>query len=375
MRRECLRKLMVRIFSGLLLLGAALCAGPAGADGPERLPLRYSHGFAVTYLADGFKRVRDGAGRTLILAPRGRQVPAALRRYPVIPVPLRRAVFASPTQVCLLRPFQDPALWRSLAGVTSPSEEWYLDPVKEGLKAGTIAYLGDSYNPDYERLRALRPEVVFVYGGPYGQERLMKNLKTMGIPYAVDNDYLEADVLGRMEWLKFLAVFYDKERAAAAYFDAAAARAEATAARVRSGPRVKVLWGLLYDGKAYLPAADSYVARMIGMAGGEYLGPKTAGTGGGNIGVSLEEFYYLAGQADLLVSATFPSATPTLAAWLRNAPVLQTVPAVRAGRVWCLQPWYNQWLDRSDELVADLAALTHPGHFRNQRVRHFYRLP
>lgn len=49
--------------------------------------------------------------------------------------------------------------------------------------------------------------------------------------------------------------------------------------------------------------------------------------------------------------------------------------AIRAGTVWCFQPWWWQALDRSDEIVADLAAIFHPELFQGHAIRHFLKLP
>ncbi|WP_419655742.1 hypothetical protein Dvar_48390 [Desulfosarcina variabilis str. Montpellier] len=48
--------------------------------------------------------------------------------------------------------------------------------------------------------------------------------------------------------------------------------------------------------------------------------------------------------------------------------------AVRAGAVWCFQPWWWQALDRSDEIVADLAAILHPELFPGHVLNLFFKL-
>ncbi len=376
MNRSGFHNLLRRVLVGLSFVCWLGWQGTsAGIVSVAAAPEETRRQFAITQLEDGFKTIRDANNRVFLLAPRGKAIPQQFSKMPVIRIPLQRALFTSPTQVCCLRPFADREIWRSVVGVTTPEEEWFLDPIRRGLGSGAITYLGDSMSPDFERMRLLRPEVAFVYTGPSGQFRLIKGLRTLGIPYIVDNDYLEPDLQGRLEWVKFMAAFYGKDREASAYVQAAAKRSLGVGERVRGLPRPKVLWSMIYDGKVYVPSSDSFVARMIQQAGGEYL-IRTRQRGGnlGNINISLEEFYQLARRADIYISPTFPTVTPNIAALVQNAPVLAELAVIKQKRVWCLQPWYNQLLDRSDEVVADLAALCHPEAFPQTRLRHFVKL-
>jgi len=86
--------------------------------------------------------------------------------------------------------------------------------VKKNIESGKITFVGKGSAPDYEKISSLKPEIVFVYSGPAGQQAMMEKLDELKISYAVDNEYLEENPFGRVEWMKFLAAFYDKEEEA-----------------------------------------------------------------------------------------------------------------------------------------------------------------
>ena len=330
--------------------------------------------FKIEPLPNECRRLTDGAGRVLLLVPRGQAVPKGSQGIQVVRTPVRRVVFTSPTQACFLRCLRDTQVWASVVGVTTPEEQWYIPEIKHGLRQGRIAYLGDSFKPDFERLQALRPELVLVYSGAAGQMGLIKKLQELGIPYAVDNEYLEADPLARLEWLRFIAAFYGQDQVATAFLANSRSQIEALQHRFTVAHRPKVAWGVIYQGKVFVPAGNSYAARMITLAGGDYIFKnKLKGQGGVNIGI--EEFYKSAREAEILIYTSFPEITPRIATILKMAPALADLKAIRQQRVWSLQPWYYQSLDQSSGILLDLAAIFHPELYRGHQVNYYSKLP
>lgn len=373
---------MVKIRFPAIILGCILAVftgfGAFGdkADAAEKVQTvkpRYTDGFLIERYPDGVKRLRDNDGRMFWLVPEGKKAPKGIGSGRVLRIPLRRGVFASVSQVCLLRPFADASVWESVAGVATPVEEWYIPQIRSGLQSGHIAYIGDAYNPDYERVRQLQPQVVFLYTGPSGLTAMARKLETMGLVYIAENSYLETYPLGRLEWVKFYAAFYDREAEAVRYFDEAARRIENLKSQIPSGKRIKVAWGVIYNGKAYVPGEASFVARMIETAGGENVFGRTA-PGKGSVAVTMEHFFAYGRTADVLIYASFPQFVPSVKELLRNTPLLAEFEAVKKNAVWVLQPWYNQQQDRTDAIIGDLAAIFYPGRFGEKPVANFVKL-
>lgn len=328
------------------------------------LPLEFTEAFRVTYLKGGLKKVVDAEKRTLILVPEGKEVPKEYAKETVITIPVKNTLLGSTTQASLLRPMGD---FSSITSVTTKADQWNIEEIKTGLENGSIAYVGENNAPDYEAITKLQPELTFLYTGPTGLQDMAKKLDELNLNYAVDNEYLEEDPFGRMEWMKFLATFYDKEDEVSVYFDEAVKRVEDMEKKIEGKKKPKVAWGIVYDGEAYVPAADSYVATMIERAGGEYLFQDVK-TDNGKI--SIEEFYAQSKDADVLIYSSMHSYSPTLESIVEATPILEKLDVVKEKNVWCFHPDYWQSIDKTDELIIDLVEIFHPG-TTNEEVKHY----
>ena len=195
----------------------------------------------------------------------------------------------------------------------------------------------------------------------------MEKLDELKINYVVDNEYLEESPYGRMEWSKLMSAFYDKEEEAEKQFDKAIKNVEAASKKIEGKEKPKVVWATISKGKVYVPKSDSYVAKMIEMAGGEYI-LKDDGVGSGTI--SIEELYAKANEADIFVYSSSTNYSPTLKSVVEKAPILEKLQLVKDKKVWCFAPDYFQSIDKSDELIIDLMEMFHPGSTGNE-IKHY----
>lgn len=357
-----------------LLLSMALLVGcsqskPKSETGS--VTLEYATKFKIENLADNCKKVTDGEGRELLLVPRGQEAPSEYNDLPVINTPVKRVVVLSTTQASLLRPLDELG---SIIGTNTEKEQWHMDEMKEGLESGKIELVGSGMGPlDFDKIVALKPDLVFAYTGSPADVETLRKLEELKVPVAVDNSWLENHPLGRMEWVKFLAAFYEKGEQGDAIFDNAVKKTEEISKKTAEAKeKPKVLWGMMYEGKVYVPDGDSYVAKMIEMAGGDYLFKDKKG--GGTI--TLEEFYARGKEADVYISDTLPQyGVTSIAKITEQAKVLEELEIIKEGKVWCYQPWYYESLDKTDEIIADLGAIFYPDLFKNTELKHFMKLP
>jgi len=333
----------------------------------EEMPLEYTEAFSVKYLKGGLKKVEDGDGRTLILVPKGKEVPEEYKDETIVNIPLKNVLTASTTQACLLRPLDE---LKSITAVTTEAEQWTIEEVKSGIESGEVTFVGDSYAPDYEKIFSLKPEIAFVCGGPYGQQDMMGKFDELGVIYAVNNEYLEEDPFGRMEWIKFMAAFYEKEDIAEKHFNAALKKVDDAINTVASEEKPTVAWGMVYDGKVYVPESDSYVAKMIEMAGGNYILKDSALESGE---ISIEEFYDKAKDADVFIWETMGPAPASLEAMIEETPLLADFKSVQGKNVWRLDDDYWQSIDKTDVIIKSLAAIFHPDELEQSEIEHYVR--
>jgi len=332
-------------------------------------PLQYATGFKVEYLGNGCKQVTDGAGRRLLLLPRGQVIPASHEYNNVVEIPVKRVVTKWTTIPPLLRAL---GVMDSIVGVTTRKKDWHIMEIRRGMEEGRVKYLGESRATDYERLRAINPDVFFA-----GEWEKTEKLNELGIPFAVVTEYMEKDPLGRLEWIKFFAAFYDREAEAKKFFDSAVQKVKELSLKVsKVKTRPRVLWGFIRGrGIVYVPRADTYVARMISMAGGHYMFVNLRQTG--SAAITLEEFYARGKDADIYVSpGTLPQyGITSLKKLVAIHPMLRNFRSIKRGNVWCFQPWYWESIDKTDEIIEDLVAIFHPELFPEHKLRHFLKLP
>jgi len=332
------------------------------------VPIKYASGFEIEYLSDGRKKVTDGEGHELILVPQEREVAG----YDYIKVPVERVVCLSSTSVSCLRAL---GVLGSVVGVHLRKDRWYIDEIKKGMEEGKIEVVGKGMEePNYEKILALKPDVVFTYTGLPTAVRAFRKFEEMGVPVAVDNGWLESHPLGRLEWIKFLAAFYDKEDEATEFFEKVENKVKEIHQKVASIEQEPVvLWGSIWKGKCYVPAGGSYAARMISIAGGNYIFRDLEGAG--NVNVTLEEFYLRGMEADVFIYSFYPPyVSSTIKGLVEANPILADIEPVKEGKVYCFQPWYYQSVDRTDEIIQDLAAIFHPQLFPNHKLRYFMKL-
>jgi iron complex transport system substrate-binding protein len=118
-----------------------------------------------------------------------------------------------------------------------------------------------------------------------------------GFNVVLVSDFMETTPLGRAEWIKFMALFFNREAAAEEHFADVAARYEEMAALVHGiEEKPTVLMGFENRGTWYLPGGQNYMARYVADAGGNYLWADDDSSG--RIPLDFEAVYEQGGNAD-----------------------------------------------------------------------------
>jgi len=151
------------------------------------------------------------------------------------------------------------------------SDRVYNSPIKERFSAGKITDLGDNFNMNLEKLYSVRPEVIMVSG--YEQnDKYSKLIEKSGIPVLYNQEWKETTLLGRAEWIKFVAAFYDKSELADSIFEDIENRYRSIAMKAGGQKnRPNILSGGDFRGTWYLPGGQSYMANMYRDAGADYF--------------------------------------------------------------------------------------------------------
>lgn len=286
-----------------LLLAACTNRNNSGEATSNAVPvqLKYAKGFTITPVKNG-KLVEvtypyQGAteGNKYLLIQKGEAIPTGYENIPVVRIPLERIVCTSTTHIPMLD-----YLGETDKLVGFPTVDYISSAkMRKRVDAGEVQDLGVDKGMNIELLAALKPDVVMAYSisGNYGQ---FKKIETLGIPVVINAEYLEKDPLGRAEWIKFVAAFFNKEATADSVFDKIEkAYNDAKSLTQQVSQRPTVISGILYGDSWFLPGGQNYAAQLLKDAGCNYLWRDDPSQG--FLQLSFESVFEKAHDADLWI--------------------------------------------------------------------------
>ena len=361
---------LTALLAALLLLAFTGCAAnpaqPESTSSPAQIdetqadfqvesayPLEYAKEFTVDECTGGTKLITIQNARYLIV-PENSTVPNGLSEdITVLQKPLKNVYLVSTSAM-------DPILkLGALSAVTlsgTSAENWYLPEAKKAMENGEISYAGKYSAPDYELIVSancgLAIENTMIYHTPEVKEQLEK----FGIPVLVERSSYESDPLARMEWVKLYGILFDKEAEAETFFNEQVQRIQPLLEQDTTG-KTAAFFSVTSNNLVTVRKSNDYVAKMMGMAGGEYIFSDLSDNGNNlaTINLSLEEFYAGAKDADVLIyNSTIEGKIETTEQLLSKCPMLADFKAVQNGNVWCTtQSLFQESMELPD-LILDM---------------------
>lgn len=275
---------------------------PVAENEPSATKLHYASGFKVTYQDNNTKLVEviypfQGAtsGYKYLLVPKGQPAPEHEADVRVIAIPLSSIVCTSTTHIPLLD-----YLGETDKLVGFPSTDFISSEIaRKRVDAGKVQELGVDKGLNLERIAMLHPGMVMGYtmSSDYGQFKKVEELK---VPVVLNAEYLEKHPLGRAEWIKFMALFFNKEKEADSVFAVIEKEYQKTkelADQAQTKPTV--LSGVVYGDAWFLPGGQNYAAKLLRDAGYHYLWD--ADSSNGFLELSFESVYEKAHDADFWI--------------------------------------------------------------------------
>ncbi len=269
---------------------------PTSLQHAQRFTISYHGTYKVIEVINPWRN----ADRTFryVLYARGSKPPELEAITATVPIPVETVVITSTTFAPYLARLN---LIDKVGGMTNP-ELVNTPEVVAALKRGDITNVGGTaglaHDLDIEKILVMKPDVVLTHASGTSTNDVYPELKKVGIKTVLNGSYMESTPLGRTEWIKFVAAFFNKEQEAEALFDAIAAEYESLARKARNvKQRPTVLCNVAYNGTWYLPGGNSYMAKYLNDAGADYPWANANDSSGG-VPTSLEEIISKALDAD-----------------------------------------------------------------------------
>lgn len=263
--------------------------------------IQYAKGFKVSKVGSSklvevtYPYKGATSGYKYLLVKKGSSVPKHADDVSVIYTPIERIVCTSTTHIPLLDYLN---ISDKLVGF--PTTDYISsEKTRKLVDTGKVEELGTDKGMNIEKLVVTKPDVVMGYTmtAELGQ---LKKVQELGIPVILNAEYLEEHPLGRAEWIKFVALFFNKEKEANEAFSMIEKNYLATTklvSKVQKKPTV--LSGVVYGDAWFMPGGKNYAARLLKDAGCEYLWSSDSTKG--FLQLSFESVYEKANAADLWI--------------------------------------------------------------------------
>ncbi len=280
--------------------------------------------------------------------------------------PEKAAVFSA-TQ---LAAFEKLGLQEKVVGV---SEAAYIkNPYfRKRIDDGKVVELAGSGNFFTERTMTVHPPVIFYTTYSVND---MHAMEITGIPLVPFNDYMETSPLGRAEWIKFTAAFFNKAETADSIFNAIVNQYEdykRLADSVKDHPTV--FTDKYFNGQWYVAGGRSYTAAFFADAGADYIWKEDTHTA--SFPLEYEVVYQKAHDADFWRIILSYGEQPSYKALADENELYRHFKAFKEHRIIYCVPEKSFYFENSplepQIVLADLIKIFHPALLPHHQPKYF----
>lgn len=330
-----------------------------------KLDLTYAQHFRVDYFQEGYALIRTTDGSRYLLIPQGKPIPDKLDEdVQLIPLPLQQVYMAATGSMGYFAALE---AMDSLGYSSLQAQDWFVDPARQAMEEGSLAYGGKYSEPNYELLLAggckLTIESLMISHAPEVKEKL----EDLAITVFVDLSSQEAHPLARTEWIRCYGTMLGKDQEAQAFMDqqiklTQQAEAQAAKALADRGQEAKTVafFYINSKGNAVTRKSSDYLAKMIELAGGHYifdnLGKSSQNMS--SVNMEMEKFYATARDADIIIyNSAITGELQNIDDLLALNPLLAEFKAVQHGEVWCTDRNLYQSASQHGQIIRELSII------------------
>lgn len=233
---------------------------------------------------------------TYVLQEKNGIIPDSLKKYSIIPVPLKSVVVTSTTHIPALEML---GVENSLIGF--PDTDFISsEKTRNRIDSGKVRNVGKNESLNTEVLIDMNPDLIVSFSLNSSNPTL-DNLKKSGLKVILNGDWTEQSPLGKAEWIKFFGALYGLETKADSIFSEIQKEYNSTLALAKkTTERPSVLCGAMYQEQWYVPQGESWAALFLKDAQADYLWKDSKGTG--SLSVPFEVVLEKAQKADFWIA-------------------------------------------------------------------------
>ncbi len=309
---------------------------------------------------------------TYLLADREKPLPEHLPEGTIVRTPLQKSVIYSSVHCSLWSELDE---LKGIGGVCG-LEYIKLPQIQEGCRNGSIVNVGNSMNPDIERIIDLRPDAIllspFENSGGYGR------VGKLNIPIIECADYMETSALGRAEWMRLYGLLLGKEAQADSLFAGIEKEYLTLTQQVKSQnlKRPTVISEMKNSSAWYIPGGNSTMGRLFQDAGADYVFAYLSNNG--SVPLAFETVFDRGGNADIWLIKYNQPQDKTYSELERDYAPYARFKAFQDRKVYGCNtnhvPFYEESPFHPELLLKDLIKIFHPELLPDYDLKYFSNL-
>jgi len=345
---------------------------------PDKLKLEHAKGFEVEYHKH-YKLItvrnpwRDANIQfQYVLVQCGAPTPAGFDAAQVIQIPVQRIAIMSSTHLAHLQALD---LLDRVVAVSSLKQIYDKNIWR---KAQIVSEVGNSETGfNVEKLLEISPDLTTTFGTGNPTRDAHPKLLEAGLKVGIIAEYMEATPLAQTEWMKFLALFFNREAKATQQFNQIVQQYQQVKDLAnRATAKPTVLTGFSRNGTWFVPGGKSYVAQFLQDAGARYRWESDRSSG--SLPLSFETVYDRGVQAEYWLNGSRDWNTLQN---VKNADDrYQNIKAVQSGKVFNNNARVNEsggndyWqsgIVQPHIVLSDLVKIFHPKLLPNHKLVYY----
>ncbi|OEK08708.1 ABC transporter substrate-binding protein [Flavivirga aquatica] len=239
----------------------------------KKVNIKYAKGFKITHYKT-YKEIlvtspwpKSEETYRYIIVEKEQDIPKHNDKDVIIKTPIEKIVVMSTTNIPALEYL---GIENKLVGF--PNTKFISSPkTRTRIDKGEIKDLNNDLELNIELLLDLQPQLVIGFS-INGNNKKLDQVEKLGIPVVLNGSWTEEHPLGRSEWIKFIAAFFNKDKEADSIFNTIESnylKVKATALKAKEKPIV--FSGSMFKDVWNIPGGHSYFAKYLEDANTNYL--------------------------------------------------------------------------------------------------------